>query len=284
MLDNILLHVYFLFSVPSLPVDATVIYANTSLEDVQNAIVVTGAALNLAAQEEKFNFNLTANMPASTTTSVTTLRALPENCGAYNVPGGECTDGMTATNVTFDDCGDPWTVCRCSNANMTMDTVVDQLGRVPVGLRRYVATVVVLGDTSTHAYTLTNGDIHLFGDSAIETGLHEVRTRVSSFCYGITEYVEQSMHSFDFASGTSVSSSSKWLDAIGNDSCAPDGYSLTNAVEVPSISHLVLPSAGFRTGWRDKIIFPGLLRRVTVWVGTRVHEEPTGIHGCPAFV
>ncbi|KAK0472017.1 hypothetical protein IW261DRAFT_1343946 [Armillaria novae-zelandiae] len=153
-------------------------------------------------------------MPASTTTSVTTLEVLPENCGAYNVPSGsECAEGMTATNVTFDDCGDPWTVCRCSNANMTMDTVVDRLGRVPVGLRRYVATIVVLGDTSTHAYTLTNGDIHLFGDSAIETWLHE------------------SMHSFDFASGISVSNSSQWLESIGNDSCAPDDYSLTNAVE-----------------------------------------------------
>jgi len=57
---------------------------------------------------------------------------------------------------------------------MTMDTVADRLGRVPVGLRRYVATVVVLPDNTNHGYTLTTGDIHMFGDMAENTWIHEV--------------------------------------------------------------------------------------------------------------
>ncbi|KAJ7107070.1 hypothetical protein C8R44DRAFT_805204 [Mycena epipterygia] len=47
------------------------------------------------------------------------------------------------TAVDYEDFGDPFTVYRCDNANMTMDTIVDRLGRVPVGLRRFVATVVI---------------------------------------------------------------------------------------------------------------------------------------------
>ncbi|KAJ7107059.1 hypothetical protein C8R44DRAFT_805168 [Mycena epipterygia] len=95
---------------------------------------------------------------------------------------------------------------------MTMDTVVDRLGRVPVGLRRFVATVVILGG-ETQAYTnLSTGDVHLFGDCAMDTWIHEAT------------------HTFDSAARL-LSSSQGWAQAIGNDSCAPDQYSLTNRLE-----------------------------------------------------
>ncbi|KAJ7112813.1 hypothetical protein C8R43DRAFT_1138729 [Mycena crocata] len=86
---------------------------------------------------------------------------------------------MTAVNVQFEDCGDAFTVCRCNDATMSMDTVIQRPGSVPVGLRRYtrlVDVVVVLNGNGTdpHAYTLTNGDIHLFADCEMDAWVHEV--------------------------------------------------------------------------------------------------------------
>lgn len=62
----------------------------------------------------------------------------------------------------------------CSGANMTMDNAVQNLGKVPIGLRRYISTVLVLPSNETHAYTLTNGDIHVFGLLEVDAWVHEV--------------------------------------------------------------------------------------------------------------
>ncbi|KAJ7107049.1 hypothetical protein C8R44DRAFT_805162 [Mycena epipterygia] len=169
-------------------------------------------ALTLTPQEPGFAFDLYSALPPASST-LTALSTLPGDCTPYVGPGQECTTNMTATNVYFEDCGDPFTVCRCADATMSMGTVVDRLGRVPVGLRRYVGVVVVLEDTEPHAYTLTNGDIHFFGDCAMDTWVHEAT------------------HSFDFATPSPHSGVPGWAEAIANDSCVPDNYSLTNRVE-----------------------------------------------------
>ncbi|KAJ7350609.1 hypothetical protein DFH08DRAFT_113752 [Mycena albidolilacea] len=49
----------------------------------------------------------------------------------------------------------------------------DRFGRVPVGLRRYAGTIVILTDTAPHAYTLTTGDTHFFGDCEMNAWVHE---------------------------------------------------------------------------------------------------------------
>ncbi|KAG6888011.1 hypothetical protein C0992_009924 [Termitomyces sp. T32_za158] len=94
-----------------------------------------------------------------------------------------------------------------------MDTAVERLGRVPVGLRRYVATVLVSPDVETHAYTLTSGDIHMFGDTQVDTW---------------------AAHAYDWASGTPFSESAEWAEAIGNDTCVPETYAATDPAEYMS--------------------------------------------------
>ncbi|KAJ7816535.1 hypothetical protein B0H14DRAFT_2844699 [Mycena olivaceomarginata] len=160
---------------------------------------------NLRPQATDFSeFDLEAALPPASNTLLQ-MPVLPTNCAEY-VGGPECLSSMTATAVTYEDCGDAFTVCRCDNANMTLDTAVDRLGRVPVGLRRFVGTVFVLENNATRAYTnLSTGDIHLFGDCAMDTWIHEAS------------------HTFDFAFFPSF--------AIADDSCVPDSYSLRNQVE-----------------------------------------------------
>ncbi|KAF8071490.1 hypothetical protein FPV67DRAFT_1481396 [Lyophyllum atratum] len=172
----------------------------------------TPTALTLKAQQDSFTFDLseTLALPAS---SVQPLAQVPPNCATYNSLQSECPTYFEAVNVTYDDCGDAWTVCRCSTANMTMDTAVERLGRIPVGLRRYVATVIVAPDLEAHAYTLTSGEIHMFGDTAVDSWVHEAA------------------HAFDWATGTPLSGTPEWLKAIESDSCVPDTYSATGANE-----------------------------------------------------
>jgi hypothetical protein len=102
------------------------------------------------------------------------LPSLPSTCSFIH---NECpAELMRAVNITYDDCLDSWTLCHCSSANISLDDAVGRLGKVPVGLRRYIAVTVVLParDDDAHAYTLTNGDIYLFGDLDMDTWVHEV--------------------------------------------------------------------------------------------------------------
>jgi len=177
------------------------------------AATQTPSQLTQRPQANAFNFNLAQSLPRAST-KYTALDAIPDFCLSTTVgPNAECKATMTATSVTFDDCGDPFTICRCSDAQMSMDEAVDRFARVPTGLRRYIGNMFIMGDNQTHAYTLTNGDIHMFNDCQMETWLHE------------------STHAFDFASGQGISRSQGWTNALQSDSCVPDTYAQTNPTE-----------------------------------------------------
>ncbi|KAJ7189434.1 hypothetical protein GGX14DRAFT_580730 [Mycena pura] len=175
--------------------------------------------LKLTPQHTDFSsFDLMVDLSSASSTSSPLLH-LPSSCAQYVGAGLECAAGMTAAHVQFEDCGEPFTVCRCADAAMSLATVADRLGRVPVGLRRYAGVLFVMGTTEPgpSAYTLPSGDIHLFGDCAVDTWVHET------------------MHAFDFSvdgSGILIQSGSPgWAAALAADTCAPDDYSLTNQVE-----------------------------------------------------
>ncbi|KAJ7624476.1 hypothetical protein FB45DRAFT_1030617 [Roridomyces roridus] len=177
-------------------------------------------ALTLPAQQPNFNgFDLTSALPPAAILSAVTV-PLPQSCSGYlGAPGtnSECltTTGMSALSIQFEDCGTPFVVCRCEDAQMSMDVALDRFSRVPVGLRRYASTIAVMAtQTAANAYTLTTGETHFFGDCAMDTWIHELT------------------HAYDFSGTTSyASATSAWLNALSTDSCVPDAYSQTNAVE-----------------------------------------------------
>lgn len=74
-------------------------------------------------------------------------------------------------------------MCRCTDADISLEEAVDHLARVPVGLRRNVGTVFIMKDSSAHAYTEA-GDIHFFGVCSQRTWVHEVRC-VRFLIYGV---------------------------------------------------------------------------------------------------
>lgn len=83
---------------------------------------------------------------------------------------------MEARSITYDDCGDPWTMCHCKDAKVSWDDAEEALARVPIGLRRHVGTVMVMKGDGTSGYTYQNsGEIHFFGEPSQRTWIHEVR-------------------------------------------------------------------------------------------------------------
>lgn len=170
-------------------------------------------SLTLSAQQQDYSaFDLGTNLltPSST---ITPLSTLPPQCSDATT-ASECPNAQyAAADVTYDDCGSSWTICRCDTANMTLDAAAARLGQVPVGLRRYVATVVVAPAPAKHAYTLVTGDIHIFGEPEVDAWVHEAG------------------HAYDWASGTPLSGSQGWTDALAADTCVPDVYSQTSAGE-----------------------------------------------------
>ncbi|KAJ7118592.1 hypothetical protein C8R43DRAFT_1036195 [Mycena crocata] len=169
------------------------------------------AKLDQTAQLPGLTFNLSTPRPADT---VEALSQAPASCARYTGAGKECPTTMTAVNVMYADCGSAWTLCHCPSANITLDAAVDFLVHVPVGLRRYVGTIMVMPGTSAHAYTLA-GDIHYFGICSQRTWIHE------------------SSHATDGALKISQggANGTLWAEAVGNDTCVPDTYAQTNLVE-----------------------------------------------------
>ncbi|KAG6816664.1 hypothetical protein H0H87_004024 [Tephrocybe sp. NHM501043] len=210
---SLILKLVFLFSLVSSLLAAPLRFRQRDAP----APAVTPVPLKLEAQRDSFSFDLGTTLVLANST-IHQLQLVPASCSAYTA---ECPTAYQAVNVTYDDCGDAWTVCRCPSANMTLNTAVERLGRIPVGLRRYVGTVLVSPDVETHAYTLTSGDIHMFGDTEVNSWVHEI----------VSSGLLKAAHAYDWASGKPFSETPEWYQAIGNDTCVPDTYSATSAGE-----------------------------------------------------
>ncbi|KAF8310836.1 hypothetical protein DL93DRAFT_2061751 [Clavulina sp. PMI_390] len=117
---------------------------------------------------------------------------------------------IQAVSVTYNDCAQPWTVCRCSNANLDMNTLLVRWGQVPTGLRSYVSTII-------HSYTATGAEW-----AYSSGGL----TAIAGDC-PVSVFLHESAHHLD--QGTSTGTA--FTNAISSSSCVPDAYADTSAVE-----------------------------------------------------
>ncbi|EIM86333.1 uncharacterized protein STEHIDRAFT_157835 [Stereum hirsutum FP-91666 SS1] len=164
--------------------------------------------LSNTAQTSGFSTFDLLSIPGPQSRTFTALPTIPSLCASYTSSSSECTATMQAFNITLGDCGSSWTMCRCTDADISLEEAVDHLARVPVGLRRNVGTVFIMKDSSAHAYTEA-GDIHFFGVCSQRTWVHE------------------STHASDHGH----SSSEEWINAVDGDSCVPDSYAQSNYVE-----------------------------------------------------
>jgi len=162
------------------------------------------------------HFVFGSSLPGQTATYVGI--DVPAQCTAYATASGGsdsggvyCAGTMTAINVTYPDCSEPWTFCRCDDAQNNFTTMVQQFGRVPVNLRDYVRYVISFNGGES-AFSESN-DMVLFGDESTEQGL--------------TVLLHEAGHDID----QGETSGDDWTNAVNADSCATDAYGDTSLQE-----------------------------------------------------
>lgn len=119
-------------------------------------------------------------------------------------------------DVTYEDCPadqrEPWVVCRCVNAELSLQEVIDGMGTVPPGARSNVLHIVTM-----------NG----FGGGGGYSDGNSI------FCGGApskTWFSHESMHCND-RDGFAFSNGKEFNEAIEKDSCVPDDYANNNPTE-----------------------------------------------------
>ncbi|KAL5332412.1 hypothetical protein BJX70DRAFT_407634 [Aspergillus crustosus] len=118
-------------------------------------------------------------------------------------------------DVTYDDCSDPWLICRHKDAEPAIADVADTFGRLPVKIRDWVRQVLVIpGGNSAFAI---NGNVAFIGT----TGTN------------IDVVIHEAAHGLDGlrAFGENISTGQGFLDAYGADTHVPDDYAQSSQAE-----------------------------------------------------
>jgi len=131
----------------------------------------------------------------------------------------QCTaGGRTATvyRTAYAD-GSAVKICVCEGAAMDPNFISVGFGTVPQMIRQYTQFITVGSENpSGGAYSTGASSTYFQANMEVEVFIHE------------------SAHNFDFnklGDGRTISGLPEWQTGINMDSCVPDGYAQTNAVE-----------------------------------------------------
>ncbi|KAL8752673.1 MAG: hypothetical protein Q9199_005580 [Rusavskia elegans] len=152
-------------------------------------------------------------------------------------------------DIRYDDCETAWVVCVHKDSLMSIETLADLFGRVPVGSRSYIRHVISLPAKSGSAsYFGDNIRLNQIGDDGLEVLLHETAHSLD-------------VHAYD----EPLSISDNWKEKTSRDSAVPDNYAGSSPAEdvaqssVIAAYNIVVPGG-----------FPGIEPR---WVEVRNQYE-----------
>ncbi|EER41887.1 conserved hypothetical protein [Histoplasma capsulatum H143] len=83
---------------------------------------------------------------------------------------------LNVYNVTYEDCPDqdPWVLCHCTDAQQTLNDMVERVGKIPPGLRSYMIHLVAFENDSVGGGTVIPWNmIMIFGDAQDSVYMHE---------------------------------------------------------------------------------------------------------------
>ncbi|KAL2068042.1 hypothetical protein VTL71DRAFT_16140 [Oculimacula yallundae] len=157
-------------------------------------------------------------VPTPSTVTQWAAGSIPQRCAdVANTEGPKLNPAdFEVFNVRYSDCLNPWgpwSFCRHKNAPISQASMIDLFGRIPVHERQWIQHVVAVpGANSAYmgsAIVVFRGTV-----SVPSVFQHEIG------------------HAVDFyKNGFQTSARSEWLNAIAQDTCVPDSYSNSNAIE-----------------------------------------------------
>ncbi|KAH7102527.1 hypothetical protein BKA62DRAFT_699791, partial [Auriculariales sp. MPI-PUGE-AT-0066] len=169
---------------------------------------------------------------------------------------GVTCNGLEAEEVQYDDCGQPWVVCRCQDANLSMDKLVELVGKVPPASRSYVRSFLATQAPGCSGVCFDGNFVRLNGECDMFVLMHEVGHALDD---GYPDWPP-------------------FLDAVNGDSCVPDDYGNTNYVEEFAQMYAMVAS-GFFSG-TIPADFTCLKKQFdTLWNDWRI-QEALGAPGC----
>lgn len=93
--------------------------------------------------------------------------SIPSKCLEHAQDQGCDVNALEAREVTYDDCGQTWTLCRCGDANMSLDQMQDRFGTIPVGIRSYVGAALATQADGCSAANYNGEFIRFHGDCGV---------------------------------------------------------------------------------------------------------------------
>ncbi|KAH7091902.1 hypothetical protein BKA62DRAFT_834768 [Auriculariales sp. MPI-PUGE-AT-0066] len=99
--------------------------------------------------------------------------AVPDICKNYAKDAKCDLSKVTARRVKYSDCEDPWVLCRCGDANMSMDTLQRRWAKVPAGIRSYTGAVLAVKAGGCSALNYGGQFIRFHGNCNSAVFLHE---------------------------------------------------------------------------------------------------------------
>ncbi|KAL8903918.1 MAG: hypothetical protein Q9171_007233 [Xanthocarpia ochracea] len=135
-------------------------------------------------------------------------------------------------NIKYDDCGTAWVVCVHKDSLMSIESLADIFGRVPVASRSFIRHVLTI--PADHGSAANGGDnIQLFqiGDDGFQVMLHEVAHSLDAHAYK-----------------EPLSASKRWQDEVDKDSAVPDNYAGSSPAECVAQSTVIAAYNAFVPG------------------------------------
>lgn len=141
---------------------------------------------------------------------------LPADCKNIAKSNGFSPFDVSAFNIHYDDCSEPWIFCRHKDSPLSKIDMIDIWGRLPVRMRQYIRHIIALPGNKSAG---SGGDnIQMNGPIGITVYVHETGHSLDS-------------HAFDPKYGAPFSNSDVWISNYNQDSAVTDDYAQTSQQE-----------------------------------------------------